>query len=107
MKKLMWMAAVAALLGAGAANAEGLPSQSKMANLGLSSMSVVSDQQGNEVRGQGFGASTLTFNILATAGGAGGQHRCRHRYSKFGVRPKARASGHRRLRWFGLRWLHR
>ena len=51
-----------------AALAEGLPSQSKLAKLGLSSMSVVSDAQGGQVRGEGFGGITILFTLNTTIG---------------------------------------
>ena len=48
-----------AAFAASVAMAEGIPSQSKLNSLGLSSMNVVSDQAGEEVRGKAF------FKIIA------------------------------------------
>lgn len=49
-----------AAFAASAATAEGIPSKSKLNQLGLNSMTVVSDQAGEEVRGKAF------FKILAS-----------------------------------------
>lgn len=68
MIKRMWLAAVAVVVCVGSVQAEGLPSQSKLAKLGLGSMNIVADQRGDEVRGQGFGATTILFALNATVG---------------------------------------
>lgn len=66
MKKSMIAVALVAMF-AGSAMAEGL-SSSKLDKLGLSSLAVASDQQGEEVRGAGFGASFFTFTVTVTEG---------------------------------------
>lgn len=67
MKKGMIVAALAVVCGAGSLLAgEGLPSQSKLNKLGLSSMRVASDHAGQQVRGQGF--VKIVFNWHTAAG---------------------------------------
>ena len=56
-----------AAFAASAVMAEGLPSQSKLNSLGLGSMNVVSDQQGEQVRGKAF------FKIIASWQAAAGE----------------------------------
>jgi len=66
MKKGMIVAALAVVCGASSLLAgEGLPSQSKLNNLGLSSMQVASDQAGEQVRGQGFVKIVFNWNTQA------------------------------------------
>ena len=68
MKKSMLIAALVAVLGVGSAYAEGVPSQSKLNSLGLSSLNVASDVAGEEIRGEGFGATTLTIALSVGVG---------------------------------------
>jgi hypothetical protein len=63
MSKCMIAAAVLVAMGAAVSFAEGLPSQSKLAKMGLSSMSVVDDHAGTQVRGKGFGAGYFAFAV--------------------------------------------
>lgn len=73
MKKCLMVVAVFVALGAGAVRAEGLPSQSKLSQLGLSSMNVVSDQQGETVRGKFLGVGgILTLGGTGTGTPGGG-----------------------------------
>jgi hypothetical protein len=55
MKKSLVVAALFAAMSAAVASAEGLPSQAKLSQLGLSSMDVVSDAEGTAVRGKFLG----------------------------------------------------
>jgi hypothetical protein len=66
--KRMLMAAVIAAVVAGTSLADGLPSRTKLAQMGLSSMKVVQDQQGEQVRGKGFGAAYFSFRSTLTEG---------------------------------------
>ena len=56
-----------AAFAASAVMAEGVPSQSKLNSLGLGSMKVVSDQQGEQVRGKAF------FKLIAVWQAAAGE----------------------------------
>jgi hypothetical protein len=72
MKKCLALVAVVAAMSAGVVRAEGIPSQSKLSQLGLASMDVVSDEQGDAVRGKFLGVGgilTLGPSISATPGG--------------------------------------
>jgi hypothetical protein len=64
----MVAALLLASLGAGSALAQGIPSQSKLSKMGLSSMKVVSDDVGSQVRGKAF--ATVGGQIRAATGGA-------------------------------------
>ena len=66
MKNGMIAAALVVALGAGSLLAEGVPSQSKLNNLGLSSMQVATDHDGMQVRGKGF--VKVLFNFKTEAG---------------------------------------
>jgi hypothetical protein len=67
MKKHLILSALVAALSAGAAMAEdGIPSQSKLNSLGLASLHVASDAQGEAVRGKAF--VKLVFNWHTAAG---------------------------------------
>ena len=67
-KKLMIAFSVSALMCTFAMAQENVPSQAKLSKLGLSSMSVVSDAHGDEVRGQGLGVLGGTFWTRALSG---------------------------------------
>jgi hypothetical protein len=68
MKMIAVVASLVVVMAAGAANAQGRPSSAKLGRLGLSSMKVVSDQRGEEVRGRGFGAGFFRFTATVTEG---------------------------------------
>lgn len=66
MSKKLFLALLLAVAGAASANAsDRLPSNSKLAKLGLSSMNVVDDTAGMKVRGQGVGILGARFFVLA------------------------------------------
>lgn len=71
MMKSLWIAAIVAVIGAEVASAEGLPSQSKLSQLGLSSMTVVGDEQGAEVRGKFLGVGGILSLGASTTGTPG------------------------------------
>lgn len=67
MKTCSMLATLIVAFGAAVSSAEGLPSQSKLSQLGLSSMNVVSDQQGHTVRGKFLGSGgILGLGLTAT-----------------------------------------
>ena len=66
MKKGFVAAMLVALVSSVALAEDGLPSQSKLNKLGLSSMQVASDAAGEQVRGKGF--SKIIFSWQASAG---------------------------------------
>ena len=89
MKKIAMIAALVAVFAVSSVYAEGVPSQSKLNSLGLSSLNVASDAAGQEVRGEGFGAASFTFNLAVTAdGGANTQTAVGTQSSVFGQDPQ-------------------
>jgi hypothetical protein len=66
--KRMLLAAVIAAVVAGTSFADGIPSSAKLAQMGLSSMKVVRDQQGEQGRGKGFGAGYFSFRVAVQEG---------------------------------------
>ena len=68
MKKVLTCAALAVALCAGTALAEGQPSPSKLAKLGLGSLQTASDVDGQQVRGEGFGGMSIFFTLNTTIG---------------------------------------
>jgi hypothetical protein len=68
MKMSAVIAGLAVALLASVVNAQGQPSSSKLAKMGLSSMRVVTDSQGEQVRGRGFGAGFFTIRMTLTEG---------------------------------------
>lgn len=63
MKRAVLLAIVVVAISSAVSLAEGLPSKSKLAQLGLSSMTVASDEQGAQVRGSGYAALGGFLNL--------------------------------------------
>jgi hypothetical protein len=59
MKKFLVVAALLSAMQVAVASAEGIPSKSKLSQLGLNSMNVVDDQVGHEVRGKFLGVGGI------------------------------------------------
>lgn len=63
MKKYLLIAALSVFLGSATLMAEGVPSNSKLDQLGLSGLNVAGDEAGEQVRGHGFGAGYYTYAV--------------------------------------------
>jgi hypothetical protein len=68
MKMTTVIASLLLVMVAGVAFGDGRPSSAKLAKFGLSSMKVVADEQGEQVRGRGFGAGFFRITMTVTEG---------------------------------------